>query len=166
MAVAGDYARKGTAVDAERIVLTASSSESYAFLFKLLADPGEAVLVPEPSYPLFDYLARLEGLVPLPYRLAFDGGWHIDFASVERALRRDSTGAPRARALVIVNPNNPTGSFLKRSELARLAEIAAAHDLALISDEVFAPYAYATDPTRVETLAAEPALANAAPAFS
>ncbi len=127
-------------------MLTASSSESYAFLFKLLADPGEAVLVPEPSYPLFDYLARLEGLVPLPYRLAFDGVWHIDFASVERALRRDSTGAPRARALVIVNPNNPTGSYLKRSELARLAEIAAAHDLALVSDEVFAPYAYAHRP--------------------
>jgi len=165
-AVAADYARQGTAVDAERIVLTASSSESYAFLFKLLADPGEAVLVPEPSYPLFEYLARLEGVVPLPYRLAFDGVWHIDFPSVERALRRDGTGAPRARALVIVNPNNPTGSYLKRTELAQLAEIAAAHDLALVSDEVFGSYAYATDPSRVTTLAAEPVLADVAPAFS
>jgi alanine-synthesizing transaminase len=165
-AVARSYADQGVGVQADRIVLTASSSESYAFLFKLLADPGEAVLVPEPSYPLFEYLARLEGVVPLPYRLAFDGVWHIDFGSVERALRRDHPGAPRPRALVIVNPNNPTGSYVKRNELARLTEIAAGHDLALISDEVFAPYSFAADPERVETVAAEPSLAGAVPSFS
>ena len=78
-------------------MLTASSSESCSFLFKLLCDPGDAVLVPEPSYPLFDYLARLDGVVPVAYRLAFDGGWRIDFASVEPALARRA-GAARGRA--------------------------------------------------------------------
>jgi len=98
-AVAADYARAGVTVDPGRVVLTASSSESYSFLFKLCCDPGDAVLVPEPSYPLFEYLARLEGLVPIGYRLAFDGVWHVDFASLDGALaaaRRDGR-RPRAR---------------------------------------------------------------------
>lgn len=123
--------------DPERIVLTASSSESYALLFKVLADPGDAVLVPEPSYPLFEYLSRLEGLEPIPYRLAYDGVWHVDFASVDEALAR---AAGRARALVVVSPNNPTGSYLKRDELAPLAARAVEHGLAVIADEVFASY--------------------------
>lgn len=165
-AVAAQYARDGIRAHADRIVLTASSSESYAFLFKLLADPGEAVLVPEPSYPLFEYLARLEGVVPVPYRLAFDGVWHLDFASVERALGGDGGGGPRPRAVVVVSPNNPTGSYLKRDELARLGALAAAHDLALVSDEVFAPYPFASDPERVNAVAGEPMLEALAPAFS
>jgi aspartate/methionine/tyrosine aminotransferase len=165
-AVAAEYARAGAPADAERIVLTASSSESYAFLFKLLADPGDAVLVPEPSYPLFEYLARLEGVEALPYRLAFDGVWHVDFASVEQALQLAADRARRPRAVVVVSPNNPTGSFLKRDELARLGALAQAHDLALISDEVFAPYGFGPDPTRVTALAAEASLEASAPAFS
>jgi alanine-synthesizing transaminase len=165
-AVAAEYARAGVSARADRIVLTASSSESYAFLFKLLADPGEAVLVPEPSYPLFEYLARLEGVEAVPYRLAFDGVWHVDFASLEQALGRVAEAGRRARAVVVVSPNNPTGSFLKRGELARLGSLAERHDLALVSDEVFAPYGFGPDPDRVPTLAAEACLDTAAPAFS
>ena len=165
-AIAAEYARGGAVADAERIVVTASSSESYGFLFKLLADPGDAVLVPEPSYPLFEYLARLEGVVPVGYRLAFDGGWHLDFASLDEGLRAARARGARPRAIVVVSPNNPTGSFLKRDELARLAELCDEHDLALVADEVFAPYPFAPDPTRVETAALEPVLSAAAPAFS
>lgn len=165
-AVAADYARAGIAVDPDRIVLTASSSESYGFLFKLCCDPGDAVLVPEPSYPLFEYLARLEGVVPLGYRLAFDGVWHIDFTSIGEALSTARRAGQRPRALIVVNPNNPTGSFIKRDELARLVALCGEANLAVISDEVFAPYPSATDPTRVSTLAIEPLFQAAGPAFS
>ncbi len=165
-AVAFDYAQAGIAVNADRIVLTASSSESYGFLFKLCCDPGDAVLVPEPSYPLFEYLARLEGVVPLAYQLAFDGVWHIDFDSLAEALEAARRAGQLPRALVVVNPNNPTGSFVKRDELARLTALCQEADLAIISDEVFAPYPSASDPTRVPAVAVEPSLATAGPAFS
>jgi aspartate/methionine/tyrosine aminotransferase len=165
-AVAADYARAGVSVDPSRVVLTASSSESYGFLFKLCCDPGDAVLVPEPSYPLFEYLTRLEGAVPIGYRLAFDGVWHVDFASLTEALAAAGRDGRRARALVVVSPNNPTGSFLKRDELARLAALAARNDLALISDEVFAPYPFAPDPTRVVAAAVDGAGAEAPAIFS
>ena len=156
-AIAAELAAAGAPVAPERLLLTASSSESYAFLFKLLCDPGDAVLVPEPSYPLFEYLARLEGVAPVPYRLAYDGAWHVDVASVDDALAR----APgRPRALVLVNPNNPTGSFLKRFELPALAERCEAHGLAAISDEVFAPYPAGEDRERVGALAAEAAFTD------
>jgi alanine-synthesizing transaminase len=148
---------------ADQLLLTASSSESYALLFKLLCDPGDAVLVPEPSYPLFEYLARLEGVRPVPYRLAYDGAWHVDFASVDEAL---AGAAGRARALVVVSPNNPTGSYVKRFELAGLAERCEAHGLAVISDEVFAAYPTGPDDTRAPCLAVEPALAARALTFS
>jgi alanine-synthesizing transaminase len=90
-------------------------------LFKLLGDPGQVVLVPEPSYPLFDYLANLEGLAPRPYRLAFDGRWHIDFPSL------DFTDVA---AIVVVSPNNPTGSYLGAEDCDRLCVLAAEHGLA------------------------------------
>jgi alanine-synthesizing transaminase len=169
-AVAADYARAGVAVDPDRIVLTASSSESYGFLFKLCCDPGDTVLVPEPSYPLFEYLARLEGVVPLGYRLAFDGVWHIDFSSVREALAAAGQAGRRPRALVVVNPNNPTGSFVKRDELARLAALCGELDLAIISDEVFAGYpsgsASPSDEDRVRTVAVDGSFATAGAAFS
>jgi alanine-synthesizing transaminase len=142
--VAADYARRGAAVSAEDIVLTASSSESYALLFKLLGNPGQTVLVPEPSYPLFDYLTALEGLVPRPYRLAFDGHWHVDFASLDFA---------DAAAIVVVSPNNPTGSYLSAKDCDRLAELAAAHGLAIIADEVFADFPIAPAPDAVTAIA-------------
>jgi alanine-synthesizing transaminase len=146
-AVAGDFARRGVAVDPERIFITASSSESYGLLFKLLADPGQAVLVPEPSYPLFDYLARLEGLEPRPYRLAFDGRWHIDFSTVTM---------DGAAALVVVSPNNPTGSYLAESDWDRLGDLAARAGVALIADEVFADFPLAPPADAVTASAARP----------
>jgi alanine-synthesizing transaminase len=146
-AIASYYAEsRGAAVDAERIVLTASTSEAYTILFKLLCDPGDCVLVPEPSYPLFPMLTALEGVRAVPYALAFDGEWHLDAA----ALRFPE----RVRAVLAVSPGNPTGAFLKESELAVLAERCADAGCALISDEVFADFAWAADPRRVPTVAA------------
>ena len=139
----------------------------HAFLFKLLCDPGDAVLVPEPSYPLFEYLARLEGVTPVPYRHAYDGAWHVDVASLDEALDEALARPPgRPRALIVVNPNNPTGSFLKHFELAALAARCEAHGLAVIADEVFSPYAHAEDATRVRALAAETAFTARVPTFA
>src|SRR5438445_943783 len=133
-AIAADYARRGIDVDAERIVLTASTSEAYSLLFKLLCDPADEVLVPRPSYPLFDHLTRLDAVVTRPYALEYHGAWSVDVASVEHAI------TPRTRALLIVNPNNPTGSFVTRDELERLASLCADRGIAMIADEVFADY--------------------------
>src|SRR3989454_956106 len=99
-AIAADYTRRGIDVDAERIVLTAGTSEAYSLLFKLLCDPADEVLVPRPSYPLFDHLTRLDAVVTRPYALEYHGAWSVDVASVEHAC------TPRTRALLIVNPNN------------------------------------------------------------
>lgn len=154
-AIAAYYARHGHAVDDARVTLTASTSEAYAWLFKLLCDPGDEVLVPTPSYPLFDHLAALESVRPATYPLRYHGGWFLDVEEVRRAL------TPRTRAILVVNPNNPTGSFLTRGEARALAALAAEHDLALISDEVFADYAFSpdaragSDDARVTTLAGE-----------
>ncbi len=119
---------------ASHIVLTASSSESYALLFKLLCDPGESVLVPTPSYPLFEHLTRLDCVHALPYRTEYHGTWTIDLEDLRYAI--DET----TRAILVVSPNNPTGGWLKREELAALVDVCAAHHLVLIGDEVFADY--------------------------
>ncbi len=136
-AVADTYAKRGQPVSPEAVVLTASTSESYALLFKLLADAGDHVLTPRPSYPLFDHLTRLDLVEPKPYDLEYggpDAGWTIDFESLERAW------TPTTRAVLVVSPNNPTGSFLKPRELDRLARMAAERGAAIIADEVFADY--------------------------
>ncbi|HET6957641.1 MAG TPA: pyridoxal phosphate-dependent aminotransferase [Vicinamibacterales bacterium] len=133
-AIAADYARQGIPVSPDRIVLTASTSDGYSLLFKLLGDAGDEVLVPRPSYPLFDYLTRLDLLVTRYYDLEIDGSWSIDFASVERAI------TPRTRAVLLVSPNNPTGSFISAADLDRLAAICAARNIAIVADEVFADY--------------------------
>ncbi|HEY3738955.1 MAG TPA: pyridoxal phosphate-dependent aminotransferase [Bryobacteraceae bacterium] len=119
----------------DQVLLTASTSEAYSYLFKLLADAGEEILAPRPSYPLFDFLAALELVRIVPYPLFYDHGWSIDMAALEEAI------TDRTRAIVVVNPNNPTGSYLRASELAALERLCARHDLALISDEVFADFA-------------------------
>ena len=142
-----DYARRGVEMDVNQVVLTASSSESYALLFKLLGDPGQSVLCPEPSYPLFEYLARLESLTPRPYRLGFDGRWHIDF---------DSLDLTDAAAIIVVSPNNPTGSFVSGEDFDRLAGLAAEHGLALIVDEVFADFPLAPAADAVIAVAGRP----------
>ncbi len=129
-AVARDLGANGTPIDASRVILTASTSEAYSFLFKLLADPGDEVLVPVPSYPLFGHLARLDAVRLVPYRLVYDGGWHVDIASAREAV------SPRTRAVIVVHPNNPTGSYLTQSELDALASLG----LPIVSDEVFARY--------------------------
>ena len=129
----------------ERILLTSSTSEAYAFLFKLLCDPGDEVLIPRPSYPLFEHLATLEQVSAVNYELAYDGAWHIDFDSLRRAI-----GA-RTRAIVVVTPNNPTGSFLKRAELSALSALG----LPIISDEVFASFELRSDPLRARSVLEE-----------
>jgi aspartate/methionine/tyrosine aminotransferase len=146
-AVSAWYAARGRTVPAERILLTASTSEAYAYLFKLLTDAGDNVLVPRPSYPLFEFLADMESVAVRQYPLVYHGGWSIDLQAVERAV------TPRTRAIVLVNPNNPTGSYVKRGELSALAEVCARRGMALISDEVFADYSLADDEDRVATLA-------------
>ena len=133
-AVAADYARRGLRVPASHVVLTASSSESYALLFKLLCDPGDSVLVPTPSYPLFEHLTRLENVHARPYVTHYHGAWTIDLEDLRNAV----TGT--TRAVLVVSPNNPTGGWLKRDELMALVEMCERHQLALIGDEVFADY--------------------------
>jgi alanine-synthesizing transaminase len=133
-AAASDFRRRGIVLSADRVAVTASTSEAYALLFKLLCDPGDAVLVPRPSYPLFEHLTRLEGVSALTYDLEFHGAWRIDVESIGRA----DTG--RVRALLVVSPNNPTGSFLHRDDLTALTELCASKGWALVGDEVFADY--------------------------
>ena len=136
-AVADDYARRGISVAQERIVLTASTSEAYSVLFKLLCAPqGDAVLVPQPSYPLFEHLTRLDGVSSEPYALEYHGRWFVDDRSVDRAW------TDRTRALLAVSPNNPTGSLLLPEELEALRRRCAERDAALILDEVFADYTF------------------------
>jgi aspartate/methionine/tyrosine aminotransferase len=133
-AIAHDYQQRGISVDPDHIVLTASTSEAYSLLFKLLADPGDAILVPRPSYPLFEHLTRLDAVRPLPYDLDYHDRWTIDLDSAERAL------TPETRALLAVSPNNPTGSFVKPDELRHLRALCAERGMALIADEVFGDY--------------------------
>jgi alanine-synthesizing transaminase len=151
-AVAADFHRRGVDVPPDRVVLTASTSEAYAHLFKLLCDPGDAVLVPRPSYPLFDYLASLESVDVAAYPLGYDGRWHLDREGLEAAL------TSRTRAVVAVNPNNPTGSFLDRAESAFLRECCARRGVALISDEVFADYTFGAPDREASLLAGGDAL--------
>lgn len=133
-AVVDDYARRRVAVDVDRVCLSASTSEAYAWLFKLLCDPGDRVLVPRPSYPLFEHLTALECVEASPYELDVHGHWHIDVEALARQVD------DRTRAVLVVSPNNPTGSVIARTELDALAAVCADHDLVLIGDEVFADY--------------------------
>ena len=142
-AVCRYYAQAGFTVAPDRILLTASTSEAYAYLFKLLTDPGDEVLAPRPSYPLFEFLASMESLRMVSYPLVCHGDWSIDCDALAAAV------TPRTRAIVLVNPNNPTGSFVKRDELRFLQSLG----IVLISDEVFADYSFHPDAERVPTLA-------------
>jgi aspartate/methionine/tyrosine aminotransferase len=132
-AVAAEYRALGAEVDPDRIVLTASTSEAYGFLFRLLADPGDTVLVPVPSYPLFEHLARLDALETAPFVLDAESGWRIDPGVLTQA-------PDRCRAAVVVHPNNPTGSHVHPDDRERLVAACADWGWALIADEVFLPY--------------------------
>jgi aspartate/methionine/tyrosine aminotransferase len=133
-AVAGYYAGHWAAVSSDDLILTTSTSEGYSFLFRLLCDAGDEVLAPQPSYPLFDFLAMLDDVRLRPYPLFYDHGWWIDFDRLEAAI------GPRTRALLVVHPNNPTGHWTGLNERERLEELCARHGLALIVDEVFLDY--------------------------
>jgi aspartate/methionine/tyrosine aminotransferase len=134
VAVARGVVRRGSRARPERVVLTASTSEAYSFLFKLLCDPGDTVLVPRPSYPLFDHLTKLDGVTPVPYALERQHRWTIDVDSLERVVDH------RTRAVLAVSPNNPTGSVLSEAEIEGLVRLCADRSLALIGDEVFLDY--------------------------
>jgi alanine-synthesizing transaminase len=141
-------------VDPERILLASGTSEAYSHIFRLLCEAGDEILVPAPSYPLFEFLADLADIRLVPYPLLYDHGWQTDFASLRAAL------TPRSRAMLVVHPNNPTGSFVKPREAAELAEICAARDMAIVADEVFLDY------TSGETPAQTFALSNSALTFT
>ncbi|HET7871472.1 MAG TPA: pyridoxal phosphate-dependent aminotransferase [Terriglobales bacterium] len=130
-AVVDYYAARGVKVSLEDLLLTTSTSEAYTFAFRLLSNPGDEILAPSPSYPLFDFLAEIQDVKLAGYPLRYDHGWHIDLPALEQSI------TPRTRGIVIVHPNNPTGHYVKAQELARLNEICAARGLAIIADEVF-----------------------------
>lgn len=140
-AVASYYAdRSHAGIPPERIVLCASTSEAYSWLMKLLCDPGDSILIPAPSYPLFEFLAKAEDVRLDRYELEYDGRWGLDLASLERRC------GSRTRAVVVVQPNNPTGSFLSGEELVALGAFCRSRGLALIADEVFADYPFEGTP--------------------
>lgn len=145
-AIAAHHRARGAHVDPNRIVLSASTSETYGWLFKLLCDRDDAVLVPHPSYPLFDWLAKMEEVRLVPYPLMREEGWRIDLDALQREID------DKTRAILLVHPNNPTGSFTRRGDAEALERIAERHDLALVVDEVFADYAIdALPPDRLPT---------------
>jgi len=143
-------AYQGHGVSADSLLLTASSSESYSWLFKAVGNPGDAVLVPSPSYPLFDWLARLEGLEARPVSALFQDGWGLDLEGLQAACTE------RTKALVVVNPNNPTGQYLTARDWAALTAFAAARGLLLIVDEVFSDHALEPPADALRTVLATP----------
>jgi alanine-synthesizing transaminase len=152
-AVSEYYREKGAAADSENILVTASTSEAYAFLFKLLADPGSEILIPRPGYPLIDYLAGLEHLKPIRYPVRYieNEGWRIDPETVGAFV------TPRTAAIVAVSPSNPTGNYLKRAEMDGLNRLCRDVGLPLLIDEVFSDYGCGEDSERIETAVAEEA---------
>jgi len=138
-AVVDYYRARNCAVDVNAVFLTTSTSEAYSFLFRTLCNPGDEVLIPQPGYPLFNVLADIQDVATAPYPLLYDYGWQIDFHALQRAI------TPRTRAVVVVNPNNPTGHFCQADDMDRLQEICLAGDLALIADEVFLDFSLGKD---------------------
>src|SRR5229473_6245954 len=152
--VAGYYADRNEDVSAEDIFLTTSTSEAYSYIFRTLCDPGDELLIPSPSYPLFDFLADIQDVSMVRYPLFYDHGWQIDFHVLEQAI------TPRTRGVIVVHPNNPTGHFAKQAEIAKLNSICAARNLAIIADEVFLDFAL--DGSRAASFAAN----RGAPTFT
>src|SRR6266704_5545370 len=128
--------RNALEIDPESLVLTTSTSEGYSYVFRLLCNPADEILVPKPSYPLFEFLADLQDVKLVPYPLIYDHGWQIDFPSLYKAVNH------RTRAVVVVHPNNPTGSYVENAERSALNDFCREFGLALIVDEVFIDYAH------------------------
>lgn len=139
-AVASYYASHGVEVLIDDILLTTSTSEAYSFVFRTLCNPGDELLFPEPSYPLFSFLAEIQDVKLVRYPLIYDHGWQMDFHSLEQAI------TPRTRGVIVVNPNNPTGNYCKPAELASLNEISSSRNLAIIADEVFLDFSLNSGP--------------------
>jgi alanine-synthesizing transaminase len=135
-AVAGYYADRHEEVSVEDIILTTSTSEAYTYVFRTLCDPGDELLIPSPGYPLFDFLAEIQDVSLVRYPLFYDHGWQIDFHALEQAI------TPRARGVIVVHPNNPTGHFTKSAEMAKLNSICSAQEIAIIADEVFLDFSF------------------------
>jgi alanine-synthesizing transaminase len=134
-AVARYYAERGAGVSIDDIFLTTSTSEAYSYMFRTLCDPEDELLIPEPSYPLFEFLADIQDVRLVRYPLVYDHGWQIDFHALEQAITR------RTRGVIVVHPNNPTGHFSKPEDMRRLNEICAACEIAIFADEVFLDFA-------------------------
>ena len=145
-AIAVEMSKAGIKVSPDRVVLTSSTSEAYSVLFKLLCNPGDCVLVPQPSYPLFELLTRLDGVEPVAYQQEHHAAWSIDRESMKGAC------GPHTRAVLVVSPNNPTGSMLRADDRDFLVEYAEAGGYAIISDEVFAGYPIVPRPDAVSML--------------
>ena len=141
------YAQKGITVAPHQVFLTASTSEAYTFLFRLLCDPGDSLLAPEPSYPLFDYLSGLSDVGLVRYALNYGKGWRMDFSHLKNAAQENLKG------VILVNPNNPTGNFIKPDELKALNAFCAASETAIISDEVFFDFAFGLESNKKISLA-------------
>jgi alanine-synthesizing transaminase len=135
-AVAGYYGERYDEIDPESVVLTTSTSEGYSYVFRLLCNVDDEILVPKPSYPLFEFLADLQDVKLVAYPLLYDHGWQIDFPSLYKAVNH------RTRAVVVVHPNNPTGSFVADLERGALNQFCREYNLAVIADEVFLDYAH------------------------
>jgi len=154
-AIAGYYQERGFTVDPDDLLLASGTSEAYGYLCKLLCDPGDELLIPAPGYPILEILTPLEGVRLAHYRLLYDegSGWRIDLERLRNSVSRST------RAIVVVSPNNPTGSYLKIDELAEVSAICRQFDCALIVDEVFSDYARGEDARRVASaVGAAPAL--------
>src|ERR1700720_3667342 len=140
------YAERGAIVSSDDIFLTTSTSEAYSYVFRTLCNPDDEVLIPEPSYPLFEFLADIQDVRLVCYPLLYDHGWQIDFHALEQAI------TPRTRGVIVVHPNNPTGHFAKQAEIAKLNSICSAREIAIIADEVFLDFAL--DGSRAASFAA------------
>jgi aspartate/methionine/tyrosine aminotransferase len=138
-AVAEYYVEHAARVSIDDIFLTTSTSEAYSYAFRLLCNPGDELLIPAPSYPLFDFLADIQDVKLVRYPLLYDHGWQIDFHVLEHAI------TPRTRGLIVVHPNNPTGHFAKRAEIEKLNSICSEQNLAIIADEVFLDFSLNAD---------------------
>ncbi len=151
-AVCRYYKNQGHTLSAQRVFLTASTSEAYSYIFQLLSDPGQEILFPQPSYPLFQFLGDLNSIILRYYPLVYTDSWRIDIQAMEDAV------GPQARAIVLVNPNNPTGSFINQDELGALNRLCRQRNMALICDEVFNEFTFVDDKPPLSLVGCDTAL--------